>query len=157
MADTESQNQLNAGLRYAGTAAVTIFTIAGAVSLLTPEQIADLKTQIDVLNASIVTGYGALVKMWAILGPVGIAVLGYFGVKSSSVQAIAGKLLRIAANAADPSSMQAKVAIVNAAADEAVAGKGATVISPALAANPDTSANVVASPVEAIKAPSIVK
>lgn len=143
MADTESQNQLNAALRYAGTIGGTALAVAGAASLLTPDQVAQVKTQIDILNQSIVTGYGALVKMWVILGPAGAALLAYFGVKSSSVQAIAGKLLRIAANAADPASTQAKVAIVNAAASKEVSGEGAVVIAPAVAANPATADNVV--------------
>lgn len=146
MADTESKNQLNAGLRYAGTVGSTALMFAGMMALLSPDQIATVKAQIDVLNQSIITGYGALTKMWVILGPVAFSILGYFGVKSSSVKAIASKLLRIAANVADPSSTEAKVAIVNAAANKDVAGAGAVVVvSPALAANPATANNVVPS------------
>lgn len=151
MANTESGNKLNAALRYAGTAGGTLLAIAGAMSLLNQAQITDLKAQIDILNHSIITGYGALVEMWTILGPVGVVVLGYFGVKSSSVKGLAEKLLRIAANAADPASSVAKVAIVNAAASKEVSGEGAVVIAPAVASNPATSENVVASASEVAK------
>jgi hypothetical protein len=64
-------------------------------------------------------------------------------VKSSSVKEMASKLLRIAANAADPSSTAAKVAIVNAAASKDVSGSGAVVVAPSIAANPATANNVV--------------
>jgi hypothetical protein len=113
MADlTESKNQVNAGLRYAGASAGTLFTVLGALQFVTPEQVAELTTQIHILNDSLFTAYGALLKMWVILGPVMVGVLGYFGVKSSSVKAIGEKLRAIATGAASPASREAqKVAI----------------------------------------------
>jgi hypothetical protein len=146
MANTEFSNKLNAALRYGGTTAGTLFAVMGALSLLSTDQVAALKTDIETLKTSILTGYGALINMGVILGPVAIGVLAKVGYSSSSVKSMAGKLLRIAANAADPSSTDAKVAIVNAAASKTVGGSNAAVLaSPELANNPATADNVIAS------------
>jgi hypothetical protein len=144
MADTEFSNKLSAALRYGATTAGTGFTLLAVLSLLTPEQVVALKANVETLKTSILTGYGALVNMWAILGPVAIGVAVKMGWSSSSVQAMAGKLLKIAGNQADPDkATEAKVAIVNAAASPAVGSQG--VVNKELAANPATSENVVAS------------
>src|SRR5579872_4483160 len=146
MADTEFSNKLNAALRYGGTTAGTAFTMMAVLSLLSPDQVVALKANVETLKNSILTGYGALVNMWVILGPVGVMLLAKMGYSSSSVQAMAAKLLKIAANAADPASKQAKVEIVNAAASSAVGSTG--VFNKVLAADPATAPNVVASPAE---------
>ncbi len=146
MADTEFSNKLNAALRYGGTTAGTAFTMMAVLSLLSPDQVVALKANVETLKDSILTGYGALVNMWVILGPVGVMLLAKMGYSSSSVQAMAAKLLKIAANAADPASKQAKVEIVNAAASPAVGSTG--VVNKVLASDPATRPNVVASPAE---------
>lgn len=150
MADTEFSNKLNAALRYGGTTAGTAFTMMAVLSLLSPDQVVALKANVETLKTSILTGYGALLNMWAILGPVAVMILAKAGYSSSSVQAMAGKLLKIAANAADPASKQAKVVIVNAAASPAVGSTG--VVNKVLASDPATAPNVVASPAELPKA-----
>lgn len=147
---TEFQNKLNSALRYGATATATGLTFFAAISILTPDQVAELKAQIEILNQSILTAYGALTKMWIIAGPVAVGVAAKLGWNSSGVQALANKLFSIAANKADPASTQASVAIVNAAAAKEVAGEGAAVIAPAIATNPATAENVVAS-AEAVK------
>lgn len=111
---TESQNKLNAALRYGGASAATVFTLFGALQFVTPEQVAELTTQVHVFNESILSAYGALTKMWVILGPVALFWLGKVGFQSSSVKAMAAKLLTIAANAADPKATEAQKAIVDA-------------------------------------------
>lgn len=143
MANTELSNKLSSALRYGGTGAGMLFTLMAVFSLLSPEQVADLKAQVEILNGSIVTGYGALLKMWIILGPIAIGIAAKLGWNSSGVQAMAGKLLTIAANKADPKAIDAKVAIVNAAASKDIGSKG--VVNAELAANPATPGNVVAS------------
>lgn len=144
-ADTEFGNKLNAALRYGGASAGTLFTIFGTLQFVSPEQAQDLITQVHVLNDSVLTMYGALTKMMVILGPMGVMVAGYFGVKSSSVKELAGKLLRIAANKAAPEqALEAKVAIVNAAASPDIGSQG--VVNKELASNPQTAGNVVAAP-----------
>lgn len=111
---TESQNKLNAGLRYAGTSAATLFTIFGALQFVTPEQVAQLTAAVHEFNQSIVSAYGALTKMWVIIGPVALVWLGKVGFQSSSVKAMAAKLLTIAANNNDPKATEAQTAIVEA-------------------------------------------
>jgi hypothetical protein len=143
MADTEFGNKLNAGLRYGATVGGTAFALMGVVSLLSPDQVAELKTQLEIFNQSVFSAYGALTKMWVILGPVAIAFCVKLGISSSTVKGLAGKLLRIAANAADPKATEAKVAIVNAAASPTIGSQG--VVNPELAKLPETSANVVSS------------
>jgi hypothetical protein len=147
MADTEFSNKLASALRYGSTAAGTGFTLLAVVSLLSPDQVVALKANVETLKTSILTGYGALLNMWVILGPLAIGVAAKLGWNSSSVQALSKKLLAIAGNAADPTAAkEAKVAIVNAAASPAVGSAG--VVNKALAADPATAPNVVASPAE---------
>lgn len=110
---TESQNKLNAGLRYAGTSAATLFAIFGAMQFVTPEQVAQLTAAVHEFNQSILSAYGALTKMWVILGPVLIFWLGKAGVQSSSIKSLAGKLLSIAGNSLDPKASEAQAAIIN--------------------------------------------
>lgn len=114
MADTESQNQLKIGLRYAGTSVATGATFLAAFSLITPDQAKDLVAQIHVFNDSIFTAYGALLKMWVILGPAAALALGYFGVKSGSVKSLIGNLLTMAQGKASPGAAAAQSAIVSA-------------------------------------------
>lgn len=104
MADTESQNKLNVALRYAGTSAATMFTIFGVLQFVTPDQVAQLTQAVHEFNDSILSAYGALTKMWVILGPAALVVLGRVGVKSSSVQALGAKLLSMAAHEPPPAS-----------------------------------------------------
>lgn len=111
---TESQNKLNAALRYGGAFAATSVTFFGAIQFITPDQAAELIKQIHVFNDSILTAYGALTKMWVIAGPVALLWLGKIGFQSSSIKAMTAKLLTIAANAADPKSSEAQTAIVQA-------------------------------------------
>jgi hypothetical protein len=147
---TEFSNKLNSALRYGGTAAGTGFTLLAVLSLLSPDQVVQLKGDVETLKTSIITGYGALLNMWIVLGPVAIGVAAKLGWNSSGAQAMARKLLSIASNDADPKSMQAKVELVNAAASKAIGSEG--VINPALAADPNTATNVVAAPSDIPKA-----
>lgn len=94
-ATTESKNQLNIALRYAGTSAGTLFTLLGAIQFLTPEQVAQLATASHDLSNSIITGYGALLKMWVILGPVVVGGLAVVGFKSGSIKSMGEKLLTL--------------------------------------------------------------
>lgn len=143
MANTELSNKLNSALRYGGATAGTAFAFLALISILSPEQVAELKAQVEILNNSIITGYGALIKMWIILGPIAIGVAAKLGWNSSSVQAMAGKLLTIATNVNDPKgATEAKVVLVNAAASKDIGSQG--VVNPEMAANPATAANVVA-------------
>lgn len=89
-------NQLNAALRYIGTSLGTLFTIFGGMQFITPDQVVQLLGAVHDFNESILSAYGALTKMWIILGPIGVVILARVGVKSSSVQAMSQKLLSVA-------------------------------------------------------------
>lgn len=143
MANTELSNKLSSLTRYAGTAGATTLTILGALSFLDAQQIAEIKAQVDILNQSVVTAYGALTKMWLILGPVAIGVAAKLGWNSSGVQALAAKLLGIAKNDADPKAQEAKEALVTAAASREIGTQA--IINPTLAPSPATPPNVVVS------------
>ena len=143
--NTELSNKMYSALRYGGTAVGAVFTVMAALSLLSVDQVAQLKGDVETLKTSIVTGYGALIDMWIVLGPVAIGVAAKLGWNSSSVKAMAGKLFNIAKNDDDPAkATEAKVALVNAAASPEIGSQG--VVNPEMAANPATSDNVVSAP-----------
>ena len=144
MANTELSNKLASAFRYGSTAVAATFMVLAAFSILSPDQVTALKADIEILKTSVLTGYGALIDMWAILGPVAIIVAGKLGWNSSSVQALAGKLFNIAKNASDPKATEAKVALVNAAASKEIGSQG--VVNAELASNPATADNVVSQP-----------
>lgn len=154
MANTELQNKLSSLKRYAGTSGATLLTVLGALSFLDVQQIAEVKAQVDILNQSILTAYGALTKMWIILGPVGIAVAAKLGWNSSGVQDLAAKLFGIAKNSADPKSQEAREALVSAAASPAIGTQA--IINPMLAPSPATPSNVVVSASVAANLPGVV-
>lgn len=141
---TELQNKLSTLYRYAGSSGATLLTVLGALAFLSPEQIIEVKAQVDVLNSSLITAYGALTKMWIILGPVGVAVAAKMGWNSSGVQALAGKLLSIA-----KTDDAAKEVLVTAAASPSIGTEA--IINPTLAPRAATPGNVVVS-AEAAKA-----
>lgn len=142
MANTELSNKISSLKRYGVTAGATALTVLSALQLLSPEHLADLKTQADIFNHSIYSAYGALTHMWLIVGPVMVGIAVKMGWNSSSVKALGDKLFGIAANAKDPASTEAKVVIVTAAASPAIGSQG--VVNPEMAANPATPGNVVA-------------
>ena len=110
MANGETQNQLNIALRYAGTSLGTLFTILGALQFIPPEKVHDLTTALQDLQTSVITGYGALLKMWVILGPAAIATLTALGIKSGSIQSLGAKLLSMTKSG--PAAEQAKQVLI---------------------------------------------
>lgn len=113
---TESQNKLNSALRYAGTSAGTLFTIFGAMQFVTPEQVTQLAAAMHDFNDSVVSMYGALTKMWIILGPVAIFWLGKVGWNSSSAKALGDKLRAFATGPASPAAVEAQKAAIQVTA-----------------------------------------
>lgn len=108
---TETKNQINVVLRVVGTSAGTLFTLLGAIQFLSPEQVAQLATASHDLSDSIITGYGALLKMWVILGPLALGGLGVAGFKSGSIKALGEKLLTLSHG---PSGELAKQSLIAA-------------------------------------------
>lgn len=141
---TETGNKLRSLLRYAGTSGGTLITIMGVFSFLSPEQIVEVKQQIEIFNESVLTMYGAVTKMGMILGPAAVILCAKLGWNSSSVQALTSKLLGIATNTSNLAAAQsARVELVKAAASPAIGTQA--IVNPALAADPATPANVVVS------------
>ena len=116
MADTETQIKLNSALRHVGTGAGTLFTLFGALQFVTPDQVAQLTAAVHDFNNSVISAYGALTKMWIILGPLGLLWMGKLGYQSSSVKALASNLLKIAAGPASPAAAEAQKAVIQATA-----------------------------------------
>lgn len=109
-----ASNETKVGLRYLGTSAATAFTIMGALSIVTPDQAQQLVAALHQLNDSIVSGYGALLKMWVILGPVAGVWLAKVGINSSTVQGMIASLLKKAQGPVSADSVAAQKAIVHA-------------------------------------------
>jgi len=107
-------NGTKISLRYAGTSVATVFTMMGVLSLITPDQSQQLIAALHQLNDSIVSGYGALLKMWVILGPVAAVWLAKVGVNSGTVQGLIANLLQKAQGPASPDAVEAQKAIVTA-------------------------------------------
>lgn len=148
MADTnatELQNKFGALKRYGTTAAGTALTIMAALQLLSPDQIAQLKAQADILNQSIITGYGALTKMWIIAGPVAVGIAVKMGWNSSGVKAIGAKLLSMVAHEPSPPSNVSTLESISISPPVSVADAQET-ISKATSATEVLAAVVAAAP-----------
>jgi hypothetical protein len=109
-----TDNTTKISLRYLGTSAATAFTIMGALSIVTPDQAQQLVAALHQLNDSIVSGYGALTKMWVILGPVAGVWLTRVGISSGTVQGLIANLLQKAQASPSPEAAAAQKAIVQA-------------------------------------------
>jgi len=109
---TEAQSKLGSVLRHGGTAAGTLFTLFGALQFVTPEQVAQLTAAVHDFNESIISAYGALTKMWVIIGPVGIYLIGKAGWNSASIKGISQKLMAIATGPAGPAAIEAQKAVI---------------------------------------------
>jgi hypothetical protein len=86
------------------------------MSLVSADQLVSLKANLETLKTSIITGYGALVNMGIVLGPVLVVIMAKMGWDSSSVQAISRKLLGIATGPAGPAAIEAQNAVIQATA-----------------------------------------
>jgi len=142
-----TQTQVNTTLRYVGSNLVTLVTVLGTLSIVPKDQVQILIDNLHTLNDSLVTAYGALTKIWVIVGPIALIWLAKIGVSSSSVQGLV-KSLMTQATSNTASAIEAKVAIVNAAANPAIGTKA--IVNPELGEMAATADNVVAV-VDAIK------
>ena len=109
-----ASNTTIVGLRYAGTAIATAFTLMGAMSILSADQVASLKADLETLKTSALSGYGAITDMLVILGPIAGLWLGKLGISSGTVQAMISNLLHTAQGPASPDAVEAQKAIIGA-------------------------------------------
>lgn len=138
-APTDLPNKINTALRYAGSnvsGGLMIFVVLGA---MTPEQSATVIAKMHVMYQATQDFVGAFASIWYIIFPVISAWLLKMGVNSSGFGVMMDKVFA----AAKAGNKDAAVALVSAAASPAI---GTTsIVNPALAPEPKTPANVVAS------------
>lgn len=153
-------NQVNTALRYAGSSLATAFTVMGALAIIPDESAKELIHQLHVLGDSLSTAYGALTKMWVILGPIALVWLGRMGVQSSSVKGLIGRLTTIAQGSNPATASQAQAGLVTASTQVLQTSPAATTevkvaILDAAANLPETQGKIVVSdPVLAQAVPS---
>jgi hypothetical protein len=136
---TDTANKVNVALRYLGSNATGALTLAVALGSLSPDQSALIISKIHVMYQATQDFVGAFASIWYIVFPIIAAWLMKMGVNSSGF----GNMMDRIFAAAKAGNVDAKVAIVNAAASPEIGSTG--VVNPAMAANPATSANVVSS------------
>lgn len=140
MASTDTANKVNVALRYVGSNATGALTLAVALGTLSPEQSATVIAQVHIMYQATHDFIGAFASIWYIVFPILAIWLGKMGVNSSGFSAMMDRIFA----AAKAGNVDAKVAIVNAAASKEIGSQG--VVNPEMAANPATAGNVVSAP-----------
>jgi hypothetical protein len=139
-APTETKHKLNVAMRYLGSNATGGLAVFVALGTLTPDQqVAILKSANQMYEATY-SFVGAAANIWYIVFPIVGVWLAKLGWNASGVGTMMDNIFAMA----KAGNVQAKVAIVNAAASPAIGSQG--VVNPELAANPATAGNVVSSP-----------
>lgn len=137
---TDTSNKISAALRYLGsnaTGGLSVFVILGMLS--PDQQVEILKSAHQMYDASYAF-VGAAANIWYIVFPIAAVWLAKAGINSSGFGVMMDKIFK----AAKSGNVEAKVAIVNAAASPDIGSKG--VVNPEMAANPATAGNVVSTP-----------
>lgn len=137
---TDTGNKISTALRYLGsnaTGGLAVFVVLGTLS---PDQQVQILKSANTIYNSTHDIVGAMANIWYIVFPIAGAYLAKFGINSSGFGVMMDKVFA----AAKSGNVDAKVAIVNAAASPAIGSQG--VVNPELAANPATAGNVVSAP-----------
>jgi ABC-type Fe3+ transport system substrate-binding protein len=135
-------NQIIVALRYLASNATGALTLAVMLGAISPDQSAIILAKIHVMYQATQDFIGAFASIWYIVFPIIAAWLLKMGVNSSGIGAMMDRVFTLA----KAGNMDAKAAIVNAAASPEIGSKG--VVNPELANNPavPTTANVVDDP-----------
>jgi hypothetical protein len=80
-----TSNQVNAGLRHAGTAGGAVVTVFGVLGLLSQEDAAKVIANLHTLVDSLTLAFGAFSAIVAIVGPVAIGLFVKGAVASASI------------------------------------------------------------------------
>ena len=139
-APTETKHKLNVALRYLGSNATGGLTVFVALGTLSPDQQITILKSANQMYEATYSFAGAAANIWYIVFPIVAVWLGKLGWNASGV----GKMMDNIFAMAKAGNVEAKVAIVNAAASPAIGSQG--VVNPELAANPATAGNVVSAP-----------
>lgn len=137
---TETTNKFNVALRYLGSNATGGLAVFVALGTLSPDQQLEILSSAKVMYESTYAFVGAFANIWYIVFPILALWLGKMGVDASGVGTMMAKVFAMA----KAGNLDAKVAIVNAAASREIGSQG--VVNPELAALPSTAGNVVAAP-----------
>jgi hypothetical protein len=137
---TDTGNKINAALRYLGsnaTGGLTVFVILG---FLTPEQQVEILKSAHQMYDATYSFVGAAANIWYIVAPAAAIYLAKIGIDSSGFVSMMNRIFA----AAKAGNLEAKVAIVNAAASPAIGTQA--IVNPELAPLAATSTNVVSTP-----------
>jgi hypothetical protein len=137
---TDTSNKVATALRYLGSNATGALAVFFALGTLDPAQQQQILSSAHIIYQSTHDLIGAFANIYYIVFPILGIYLAKLGVNSSGFGSMMDKIFA----AAKAGNVDAKVAIVTAAASKDIGSAG--VVNPALAANPATPSNVVASP-----------
>lgn len=146
MAATDTSNKINVALRYLGSNATGGLAVFVALGTLDPAQQTEILSSAHTMYVATHDFIGAAANIWYIVFPIAALWLGKMGVNSAGFGNMMDKLFA----AAKAGNVDAKVAIVTAAASPDIGSKG--VVNATMAANPATPSNVVANPADLPKA-----
>lgn len=137
---TDTSNKVNAALRYLASNATGGLAVFVALGTLSPEQQVELLKSANTIYNSSHDIVGAFANIWYIVFPIAGAYLAKIGINSSGFGAMMDKIFA----AAKAGNVDAKVAIVNAAASPAIGTQA--IVNPSLSPLAATAPNVVAAP-----------
>lgn len=130
-------------LAQVGSNGMTALTVLGVLGFLSPEQSTALIAAIHEFNDGLVQTFGALGKMWIILGPLVAGIFVKLGISNPTVQNILATLTK-AATSGTPTEQKAVQAQIATTTANLPLVEG--VVSKELAKDPSTPGNVVAAP-----------
>ena len=137
---TDTSNKINTALRYLGSNATGGLTVFVVLGMLTPDQQVEILKNARQMYEASYAFVGAAANIWYIVFPIIAALLAKAGINSSGFGVMMDKVF----TAARSGNVQAKVAIVNAAASPAIGTQA--IVNPELAPLASTAGNVVSTP-----------
>lgn len=138
----DSNNKLAVMTRYAGQYAAGGLTVFVALGTLTPDQQTQILSSTHTMYTATQAFVGAAANIWYIVFPILAIYLTKLGINSTDIGAMMDRIFK----AAKAGNVDAKVAIVNAAASPEIGSQA--VVNKEMASNPATSVNVVAAPAD---------
>lgn len=138
VAPTDTGNKVKTGSRYAGVFSAGSMAVFIALGTFPPEQQTEILKSAHTMYQATHDFVGAAANIYYLVFPALAVYLTKLGINSSGFSVMMDKIF----TAAKAGNVEAKVAIVNAAASPDIGSAG--VVNPELAANPATPGNVVA-------------
>lgn len=139
-APTETKHKLNVAMRYLGSNATGGLFVFVALGTLTPDQQVSILKSANQMYEATYAFAGAAANIWYIVFPIVAVWLGRMGINASGVGAMVDNVFKMA----KAGNLEAKVALVNAAASPAIGTQA--IVNPELAPLGATAGNVVSTP-----------